>query len=575
MADRDTPQQSYYPSAKVRLAIRFEDYGSRLLPAPPSKKPLTLRGAGKDPQLMVSESGGVWKLKPKGGKSGSPQEQVSSTDNFTRDIGGVIPVSASLRMQGLRDGNKLSVELRYSDFPIDPRAVRACAIEFYLGTITPDNFRRGIEGGLSPGESSTGNGNGEPLHVVPDTYIDSAGRTRTNLRFQGWVDDIETEFPEDDEPIVRLECSDNSRLLVDQVAPPGLTIDGGKPIDEAVANYLANFAQFAGLAVEYRPAGVPVPKLTDALAKTAFRPNLGPAPAKGGDSKLSTWDYIVDVCGALGHIAYFDGTSVVIQLPHTKYSNRYSTRSDDPFTGRVLPSGRELKNRLLVYGRNVSSMNIRRRFTKQVPTNIEVRCYNGERKKTLVARYPIKGDRVLRAPPGNSTDEKWQVVRVQGIKDDKTLRLIAQTYYETQGRNEVQVRVQTTNLASYGGGNNDPDLLDLKPGDAVDVGIDRDMIFAAGAVEEGTTSDAELFLRKIGYSPDFARTYATAVNNIGMPKTFRARSLQVDWSTDEGARLDIELINYIEVRADKVLPPGEEVTPPPLNVSPTQINVEE
>jgi len=576
MPDREVPPQNYFPSAKVRLSIRFEDYGSRLLPPPPAKKPLTMRGAGQDPALAVVKDGDAWKLKAKGGPlpGGPPQQQTTSSDNLTRDVGGIIPVTATLRMQGIRDGNKLSVELRYSDFPLDPRAIRSCAGEFYLGTVTAEDFRRGLAGASRPSGASGAEGSGEPLNVVPDTFTDSAGKPRTNLRFQGWVDDIETEFPDDDEPIVRLECSDNSRLLVDQPAPPALTIDGKKPLDEAIANYLANFPQFRGLAVEYRPVGTPPPVLGDALAKTAFRPNLGPAPKGGGDSKLTVWDYIVDVCGAVGHVAYFDGVTVIVQPPHTKYSNRYGTRPDDPFTGRVLPSGRVLKNRLLVYGRNLAEMSVRRRFTKQVPTNIEVRCYNGERKKTLVARYPLKGDRVLRAPPGNATDEKWQVVRIQGVKDEKTLRLIAQTYYETQSRNEVQVRASTKNLASFGGGNADPDLLDLKPGDPVDVGIDRDMVFTVGEAEDATVTDAERFLRRIGYSREFAKTYSDAVNNIGLPKTFRLRSMQIDWSNEEGVKLDLELINYIEIRADKVLPPGEQIEPPPLNVQPTTVNVE-
>jgi len=221
----------------------------------------------------------------------------------------------------------------------------------------------------------------------------------------------------------------------------------------------------------------------------------------------------------------------------------------------------------------VSTMGIRRRFSKAVPTNIEVRCYNGERKNTLVARYPLKGDRVLRAAPGDGTDEKWQVVRITGIKDEKTLRLVAQTYYEQMGRNELQVRVGTINLASYGGGNMDPDLLDIKPGDAVDVGIDRDMIYSAGEIEEGTTTDAEKFLTKLGYSAEFASEYSKAVNNVGLPFTFRMRTAQFDWSIDDGIKIEMELVNYIEVRSDKVLPEGEQIEPSAINLQPVLVDV--
>jgi hypothetical protein len=39
--------------------------------------------------------------------------------------------------------------------------------------------------------------------------------------------------------------------------------------------------------------------------------------------------------------------------------------------------------------------------------------------------------------------------------------------------------------------------------------------------------------------------------------------------------INMELINYIEIRSDKVLPKGEEIEPPPLNVKPVTVVVEE
>lgn len=582
MADRLVPSQSYYPSAKLRLAIRFEDFGSRLLPAAP-KKPLTKRGASKSPPLNVVRDGDRFVLSSKEGggttAGGTPQEQYTSSDGYTRAVGAIIPVSATWKVQGLKEGNRLTAELRYADFPLDPRAIRAIAIQFYLGTVTPENFVAGLAGGKRGDEFGKNDANaGEPLHVVADKYVDDWGHDRKNLRFEGFVDDIETEFPEDDEPIVRFECSDNMRILVDQLAPPGLTLDTKKPIDEAIANYMAEFPQLRGMGVQYRPAGTTPPTLSSAYGKTAYQPKLGPPPGKGGDSKLTVWEYIVDVCGAVGHIATVEGTTVIIQAAMTLYSNAYAVRSDDPYVPRKLKgSGLLLPHRTLIYGRNLSTLSIRRRFSRQVPTNIEVRAYDSARKKTLVARYPLAADRVLRAPPGNNTDEKWQVVRISGVKDEKSLRLVAQTYYETQGRNEIQVRCSTKDLASYGGGNNDPDLLDLQYGDPIDIGIDRDRIYAAGAVEDTTTTSAADALKKLGYSTDFANTYATAINNVGLQKTFRLRTMQVDWSNDaDGVSIDIEAINYVEVRAEKILPAGEQAQPPPApDVTPRTVAVED
>ena len=60
-----------------------------------------------------------------------------------------------------------------------------------------------------------------------------------------------------------------------------LVVGADMPLDKAIATYLANFPQFRGLRVEYRPAGSAVPSLSVALAKSSYKPKLGPAPTGG------------------------------------------------------------------------------------------------------------------------------------------------------------------------------------------------------------------------------------------------------------------------------------------------------
>lgn len=850
MPTREQPLQTYYPGAKARLTVRFEDFGTRLV-EPKSLKPPQLRKGIGTKELDIERVGGRLVLRAKGSDGnfhGSPQEQTKSDDKLTFEIAGIIPQYATHQLNGIRTADTLSIELRYIDLPIDPRVVRSCAIEFYLGTVSEADFESGVTGGL---RNPTDGSKGEPLSMIPDTYTDSNGVARTNLRFQGWVDDWEVEWPTDSAGMVRLECTDNTRMLIDQPIPPKLVIGTDEPIDMAVATYLANFPQFRGLGVRYLPAGVDVPILKDALAATSHKPKLGPAAGKGGTSKLSIWDYITDVCGSIGHTVRFEGVDVVIQRARTLYSGEFAGRPDDPFTGRILPSSRELKNRLYIYGRNIEEMRFKRRFTVSAPTNIEVRCfptgtlvnasdvnsayrrwyegpmvrittvdgrcftgtpnhqmltlrgwvplgmldegddlvdarfgermeafrdpnmdhvpteidkafdafhlvgtsnrragrnvdfhgdgfdseieivtvdrellnrfkstgakhheeidfvlsdqrlrslqgdrasggastnlitssfdtercfvsgarealtltggasheailrrffersdnnsasgqcvsqrtgidaeflgelvqalspfvstrkvidvtripffcghvfnletasawyaveglithncYNGRRKKTLVARYPLKKDRVMRAPPGNETNDKWLVVRVSGIEDEKTLRVIAQGVYETIGRREMEVSLTTKNLGSFGGGNLDPDALDLKVGDPVDIEVNRDTDAATiNAIEEKTTTQAAEYLKALGYSPAFATAYAQAATNLGVPTTFRVRGVSYDWDNEEGIVIDLELVNYIEVRADKQLPEGEELKPSDIaGASPVTVKVDD
>ncbi len=569
MADRDVPEQSYYPSCRVRLILRLEDFGAPGTPEPPARVATARSGKNdKEPtKLKVVQRDGALLLVGPGddpGAVGSSQSQQGSEDGLTHVLDGIIPITANFLRNGIRTADTSSIEIPYMELPVDPRVVRAVGVQLFMGTITADDYRRGMQGELRS-TSATVSGVPVPYNVLPDYYTDPYGRQRTNLRFEGWVDDWENDWPDADSPTVSLECTDNTRLLIDQDAAPKLTISPDLPIDEAFADYLSNYPQFRGLSVQYRPEVQrgDVPVLKKIMQATKFQPKLGPAPAGGGAAgKLKVWDYLTDVVGSIGHTLRFEGTQIIIQRARTLYDSRLPGRPDDPFTGRNLPSGLQLPRRLFVYGKNVQSMKFRRKFATVPSINVELRCYDTTRKKTLVARFPLKGDRVKRLNPGNSSDEKWIVKVVAGIKDEATLRILAQNVYEQVTRNELECRLVSKNLGTYGGGNEDPDALDAMAGDAIDVRVMRDGE-ATNSVQLASTEIATRgaeFMKQLGFSDRFARAYQKAVTHVGMPSTFRVKTMggQFD-GQNEGITLDFELMNYIEVRSDKLLPASEEI----------------
>jgi hypothetical protein len=506
---------------------------------------LVLVGKGDDPNFQ-----------------GGPQNQISSSDDMTHVVDGVIPITADLKLNGLRTADQLTLEFEYRDLPVDPRAVRACAIEYFLGNVRPDDFARGVRGELR--SDAARGGIALPANVVQATYTDDFGRERSNLRFRGWADRWTIEWNSDDVPVARLECTDNTRLLLEQDAAPKLTINPKTPIDQAIADYLTNYPLFRGLAVLFSPAGTKVPTLGEALSKTKYQPKLGPNVA-GGD-KLKVWDYLTDVVTSIGYLIWLDDLTITIQQPRTYYSSQFSTRGDDPFRGRVLPSGRLLAHRTLVYGVNVVDQHVERNYTKHVPQNIELRCYSKLRKKTLVARFPNASSRNKWLLPGNSADEKWTVKIVHDIEDEKALRRIAQSIYEQQGRREIEARVTTKNLGSYGGGPGDPDLLDARPGDPIDLeiklqstGIDKNTMTD---IAEAVSSNAEQRLIELGFSPGFAKAYQRSIGNIGFPRGFILRNYAISWDkVSESVKLELGLMNYTEVNMSKDLPEGEEPQP--------------
>ncbi len=585
MATRDQPIQDYYPSARVRLIVRFEDYGAKDTPAPPEVPPQLRRGTKRqdDPAgLQVVEHEGALVLVGPGDDPnaiGSPQDQHASLDGYTHVIDGIIPTSAGLGLNGIRTADTLQLDLKYRDLPIDPRVVRSCAVEYFLGCVSADDYERGMRGQLR--RDGVAPNAGVPFNVVPDTYLDVYGRPRSNLRFQGWVDNWEDDWPSSDSPTVTLSCTDNTRLLIEQDHPTRMAIGIDVPIDMAVAQYLANFPQFRGLRVEYRPATDAKPVLQDVLNKTAYPQGVGPSTAKGGDSKLTVWDYLTDVIGSIGLTVRMSGITIIIQRARTLYANKFAGRDEDPYKGRSLPSGRVLPRRLFVYGQNVLDMRATRDFTKYAPTNVEVRCYNPTRKKTLIARYPVFVEaRQKRLNPGETADQKFNVIRVTGIGDEETLRVIAQSAYETIGRRELEFEINTKNLGSFGGGNLDPDVLDIQEGDAIDLEVQREHVDleqnTITLIEEEIRKRPVEYLTSLGFPPEFATAYAKAVSNIAFPTTFRIRDADIDWDGGgEGVSISLRVINYVEVRADTNLPAGEEVEPDALAPAPQTITVED
>lgn len=525
--------QSYIPLAKVRFIFRFDEFGGELSAVPPAK-PTTMRKGQKDPGRVLD-----YELDPdalskryvlKG--RGETQAQANSKDDRTHSIEGIIPASASLERNSVREADTLKLEIPYLDLPFDPRTIRSCAVEFYLGTVDQPTWGEAMRRGITP--------------ELPDE-----GPYGSNLRFSGWVDDWGVGW-EDQPAMVELSCRDNTSLFIDQPAPPQIKIDSKIAIDEAIVQYLASFPQFEGIGVEYRPFDEEAPALADIVQKQAMR-NKGIGPGK---EETSVWDFITDVVGMVGCIAYIEGTTIIIQKPRTLYANGQS-RDADPFQGRT-SEGLEMKTRTFIYGRNLESFNVDCRFNALAPKNLEVRCYIPERKKTLVVRFPGV---TTKAMPGEKADKGVTVWRVQGIRSKEALQVIAQSIYEDMGRQEIAVSMKTFNLASFGGGNLDPDVLWLQAGDPVEV------LFSKGDQLEVTqvpNTQAQLenallsetatadYLDRLGYSPELARAYARAYADSGYQTVYRVKKMGIDWS-DEGVSIDIEAVNYVEVRYDKAL----------------------
>jgi hypothetical protein len=566
----------------MNLILRFDEFGAfhplqmRVPGFPQVVSAKNLDGIGNvrsatklQAQLDPSAPAGVTRYVVASGgnvSTGGPQDQTSSVDPYTFTVT-TIPKQGSWTQDGTKEATKLDATIKYVDCPIDPRVIRSAAVEFYLGCVTEDDYASQVEGTFS-----------ETSVVLPTQFTGPGGEPRTNLRFQGFVNKWETDWGEG-EPTIRLECQDNSVLLHQQSQPPRLCIDMTKPLDKAIADYMTNFVQFAGLSVEYRPSTDPVPVLGPSLGPSAFRPNLGPPISKAGgasDKGPSCWDYLTEVCAAIGHNIRMDGTTLIIQRTRSLLvgvPGSPAGRPDDPFVGRNVDNV-QFSYRRFLYGRNIKTLKVARNFTRGLPKNIELRCYDVTTKKALVARFPQVADRQVYALPGNATDQKWEVRRCSGITDLKVLTGMAQDYYESQGRQELSVELTTMNMGSFGGSNLDPDVLDMKVGDTFELLVNRDPddVNDLTRIETALTAQGQnsALMLQLGFSQAFADAYAAAYTNANFLTTYKLKTLKIDWGED-GVKLSVGGINYIEVRANVQLPPGQETTASPLQpaVQPT------
>lgn len=530
----ERPVQEWYPRARVSLLVRFEEFASEISAKPPDKKQ-TLRKGGtitKELEYVLDPDAPPgtrrYLLQPKGGS----KIAAVSADKFTHKLWGIIPVSANLVRNGLDKADTLSVELPFIDVPYDPRCIRSCAIEYYLGTISEEDAAKEYTAATPT--------------MVPDVYVDDRGNARSNLRFRGWVDNWEVNYSDTGTPTIKADCRDNRSVLIDQQSPPQLHLDPKMPLDKAIADYLANFPQFAGISVEWRGDG-DAPKLSG-IAKNKGQEEGG----KTGTSKSSVLDYLTDMVGMAGCILMMDDMTLVVAKPRAVLKAG-ATRTNDPHANAVRSiNGMPLPNRAYVWGHNAKTMRFGRKFNEHAPSVVEVRCYVPGKKQTMTVRFP---DVTTHAQPGESADKKIMVWRMQGLTSKEDLKVVAQSIYEQSSRREMSVEVSTTDLASYGGDNYDPDTLDMRPGDSFDVYIARE---PQGHTTVGEIEDAALVRAKLvqlmtdmGHDKEMATAYADSYNAAGFQTTFRLRSLKIDWSLDSGVSISLTGSNYIEVRLDK------------------------
>jgi len=515
------------------------------------------------------------------GSSGLQPLLVRAGVENTSFILGRVPLDASLSLPGYRQAGEFSCSFAFSDLPIDPRTVRAAAIEVHLGTISDDDFRAGMSGVES---------NGRRRSQLQTRTADDKPNPDT-LKMLVMVDEWDVKH-DGASSKVSMKGRDPRGILIDtpiSVLPKASkklldSLDLTQPITKVVTQILAFnpfFEQFPVHSDESDwPDGV-LPVMDENIvprhrkgAKAKIKGGRGNPPTASIDT--SFWDMIVRFCFAVGAIPFFKGNELHIRPTRSLYQQQ-NTNNATPFKGGAprstdvqsrTPLEKPLRSRRLVYGRDVESLSFDRKFAGfHRPKTIRVVSVDNSStqrgvERTLVGVWPPHSDKPSKktkiAAGGKASAEECLTYTYPGIRDIKRLTIIAQALFEEIGRQEMGGSCSTANLASFGGDNTDPDLLRLQPGDAVEFVVD---VRNAGArvplVSPYVDSQRTGFEEQVALinarlnDENLARVIvATTRGQVqGLQRTFRTKNIKYAWK-DSGTALSIsfDFENYVEVR---------------------------
>jgi hypothetical protein len=497
-----------------------------------------------------------------------------------------VPKSASVEFPGYRQAGKFSMTLDFSDLPIDPRTVRAAAVEIHFGTVSDDDFRDGMVATSGPRASILktrtvgGTPNSETLRMVAmvdewDVVHDDSGSTveMSGRDLRGVLLDI---------PIDIAPGADQT--LYDQ-------LDLSLPINEVVRDILRFNPLFDLITVTVNPAEwpdgvVPAPGDEDVIprhrkgAKGQRKGGRANAPsgggAGGGGGGVNFWDLIVKLCYLVGAIPYFKGTDLIIRPSATIFDKIRGpvdpVRNPTPFAGGVerqtdAVSGAgltpPLKIRRMVYGRDVQSFNFNRKYSG-FRRPAQIRCISrdpdgGGRGKAQIVQgfWPLEPTVTKVNAQGTQAQEEIVNIPVRDVKDPKRLEEIARAVYEEIARGELGGSLETKNLSSFGGSNADPDLLALGPGDGIEMLVDtRSINSGAPLVSTLTNHERASFAERVADitqrlgDENLARVIvATARGQVAeLQRFFRVQNVKFSWDAASGMKIGFDFQNYVVAR---------------------------
>ena len=324
----------------------------------------------------------------------------------------LLPRRLKVTKSPYREADKATIEFEYSEFPFDPRLIRAARVVCWIGN------RKGIDLPLETEEI-------DPI-------------------FTGFADDVHMSVGEDSR--IRFECRDMTSILLD-AKWGGDAIDLDRPLTIIVRSILARLPVARPMRVELRGLeGMPIPDLTPAEEKSETG---GDAFAASPDD--SYWDVITNLVAQVGFVAWVDQDAVVIG------PGQSVTRE-------------EVDAPTIIWGENLQELSIKREIGRRKGPPIRLVSWNPDERKTITAVYP-EAKEVDQAGDGASMAERPITYVLSLMASQQVLRDAAEAIYRRRAMMDIQLTAETRSMTDPAG----YDMFRLRAGSPIRIKIADDL----------------------------------------------------------------------------------------------------
>ncbi len=530
-----------------------------------------------------------------------------------------IPLRASIELNNIRKPSTFNMTFDYKDLPIDPRLVRSVGIEIFLDTVSATDFAQGIN--QAPGNPRTsqniigasGRFRPTPKNLVLKGIVDnwqvshgSSGSTATLegrdlvglmlntpitvQLLQKMGNMLDRPIDQVIKTIVASVGAWNDLIEVD--APQaGWPVDGNGTFGPPpIVQKSAKLSQLSLLEVKEEKTN---PRGRSSADGKKPRVSLG-----ADQNNLSVWDLITRYCNLVSAVPYFtikevngQFKSVLWIQPQLGLYDFYADskgkfRAETPFntTRTVEIAGgatKEFRVRKLMYGRNIEDLSYERKYQGITARAVEVVSYDtsstrrgGDRVISAISKLrPSYAQKIGATPPlakkdaqvksgavpsGLSEQDEVLRVYVKGVTDINQLQIMADGLFEEIMRGETGGSVRTRSLASFGAGNEDPDLLHIRPRDPLELSVDirpgnAQLPASTTVLIEQTRKsvmelETEIFARTKDRNLARAIAYSSKNAVAQLQNAFRVNSVAFDWDVNSGIGVSIDFHNYIMAR---------------------------